>query len=177
MILFLTSKGPHCGPTGDPRTWHNTARWTGSGWEIRAAMQSDNNYDTGSIYLEEDGTWRIIGPTETGPQAYNTGGEMAMWVSKDRGKTWEMVKQLTRGSKRNHTYARRPLNAHPDFYAFWADGDARRPSESTLYFCDKQGKRPRAPAEDDVRIYQAVRRRRFKKDWSTFGGQRGQPLQ
>jgi hypothetical protein len=102
-------------------------------------MRSDNNYDTGSIYLEKDGTWRIIGPTETGPQAYNTGGEMAMWVSKDRGKTWEMVKQLTRGSKRNHTYARRPLNAHPDFYALWADGDARRPSESTLYFCDKQG--------------------------------------
>jgi hypothetical protein len=64
---------------------------------------------------------------------------MAMWVSQDLGKSWKMVRQLTRDSKRNHTYARRPLNAHPDFYALWADGDARRPSESVLYFCDKQG--------------------------------------
>ena len=64
---------------------------------------------------------------------------MAMWLSRDQGETWKMVKQLTRGSKHNHTYARRPLHAHPDFYALWADGHARRPSESSLYFCDKEG--------------------------------------
>ncbi|MGC9326388.1 MAG: hypothetical protein ACP5I1_02025, partial [Candidatus Hinthialibacter sp.] len=40
---------------------------------------------------------------------------------------------------RNHTYARRPLKAHPDFYAFWADGDAFKPSESQLYFCNRDG--------------------------------------
>jgi hypothetical protein len=138
VILFLTSKGYESGPKNDPRTW-TTARWTGSEWEIRPAMTSDNNYDMGSLYLEDDGTWRIIAPTETGPQPYNTGGEMAMWVSKDLGKSWHKVKQLTRGSSYNHTYARRPLNAHPDFYAFWADGHAREPSESTLYFCDRHG--------------------------------------
>jgi hypothetical protein len=49
------------------------------------------------------------------------------------------VRQLTTGSERNHTYARRPVNAHPDFYAIWADGHGRRPSESTLYFCDSEG--------------------------------------
>ena len=36
-------------------------------------------------------------------------------------------------------YARRPLNAHPDFYALWADGHGREPSQSSLYFCDRQG--------------------------------------
>jgi len=101
---------------------------------------SDNNYDMGSPYLEADGTWRIIAPTATGPQPYNPGGEMVMWAGGDQGATWKAVRQLTRSSPRNHTYARRAVNAHPDFYAFWADGDARKPSVSQLYFCDKDGR-------------------------------------
>jgi hypothetical protein len=64
---------------------------------------------------------------------------MAMWISKDYGLTWKKVKQLTTESPRNHTYARRPVNAHPDFYAIWADGHGRKPSSSSLYFCDKHG--------------------------------------
>lgn len=138
VILFITSKGYESGPKNDPRTW-TTARWTGKTWQIQPAFTSDNNYDMGSLYIEDDGTWRIIGPTETGPQPYNPGGEMAMWVSNDLGQTWKKIKQLTKNSPRNHTYARRPVNANPDFYAFWADGDGRKPSQSTLYFCDKQG--------------------------------------
>ncbi|MCK4626725.1 MAG: BNR-4 repeat-containing protein, partial [Phycisphaerae bacterium] len=138
VILFMTSRGYECGPKNGPRTW-TTARWTGKNWTIRPAMTSDNNYDTGSLYIEDDGTWRIIGPTETGPQPYNPGGEMAVWISKDLGKTWKKVKQITKGSERNHSYARRPVNAHPDFYALWADGHGRKPSESALYFCDKKG--------------------------------------
>jgi len=31
------------------------------------------------------------------------------------------------------------VNAHPDFYAFWADGNGRQPSVSRLYFCNRQG--------------------------------------
>lgn len=146
VILFLTSRGFASGPRNDPRTW-TTARWTGKEWEVRAAMVSDNNYDMGSLYLEDDGTWRIIAPTETGPQPYNTGGEMAMWISEDFGKTWRKIRQLTRDSKRNHTYARHPVNAHPDFYALWADGHGRKPSQSTLYFCDKKGNVRSLPRE------------------------------
>jgi hypothetical protein len=138
VILFLTSKGYEAGPKNDPRTW-TTARWTGAAWQTRPALVSDNNYDMGSLYIEDDGTWRIIGPTQTGPQPYNPGGEMALWASKNSGQTWKMVRQLTANSPYNHTYARRPLNAHPDFYALWADGHGREPSQSSLYFCDKQG--------------------------------------
>ena len=64
---------------------------------------------------------------------------MALWESKDKGASWTMVKQLTNNSPYNHTYARRPMNAHPDFYAFWADGHGRQPSESRLYISDKNG--------------------------------------
>ncbi len=138
VILYLTSKGYEAGPKNDPRTW-TTARWTGAAWQIWPAFTSDNNYDMGSLYIEDDGTWRIIGPTQMGPQPYNPGGEMAMWVSENSGQTWKMVRQLTAGSPYNHTFARRPLNAHPDFYALWADGHGREPSQSSLYFCDKQG--------------------------------------
>jgi hypothetical protein len=74
---------------------------------------------------------------EGGPQAYGTGGEMVLWESSDRGATWAKTKTLTQGSARNHTYPRRPLNVHPDFYALWADGDARQPSESSLYFTNR----------------------------------------
>jgi len=137
VILMVTSLGYQSGPANDPRTW-TVARWTGGEWKYSDITTSDNNYDTGSIYLEGD-QWRVIGPTETGPQAYNPGGEMCMWISRDRGETWELEMQLTHGSEWNHTYARRTVNAHPDFYAFWADGHGRQPSESRLYFANQRG--------------------------------------
>lgn len=73
IILFLTSRGYAAGPANDPRTWR-TARWTGSTWDIRPFTTSDHNYDFGSLYVEADGTWRIIAPTEPGPQPYGAGG-------------------------------------------------------------------------------------------------------
>jgi len=137
FILYITSKGFESGPRNDPRIW-TLAHWDGREWRIGEIATSDNNYDMGSLYIEDD-AWRVIGPTETGPQAYNPGGEMALWESKDRGKTWKRLKQLTGNSRRNHTYARAPVNAHPDFYALWADGHGRQPSKSSLYFCSRAG--------------------------------------
>ncbi|UCG55986.1 MAG: hypothetical protein JSU70_14070, partial [Phycisphaerales bacterium] len=60
-------------------------------------------------------------------------------MSKDAGRTWARTTKLTRGGGRNHTHARRPVNAHPDFYALWADAHGSKTSESNLYFCDKKG--------------------------------------
>lgn len=138
VILFLTSRHYASGPQGDPRIWR-TARWAGGHWEIREAFSSDHNYDFGSLYLEPRGVWRVIAPTEPGPQAYNPGGEVVMWISRDQGLTWQKVRQLTEQSRYNHTYVRRPVNAHPDFYALWADGDTRQLSESSIYFTDREG--------------------------------------
>ncbi len=138
VILFLTSKGFEPGPENGPRQWQ-TLRWTGAEWIRRPFTTSGNNYDHGSLYVEPDGTWRVIAPTELGAQPYNPGGDMVMWTSHDEGLTWKNVKQLTRDTKRNHTYARRPLNAHPSFYALWADGNGREPSESSIYFTNQRG--------------------------------------
>lgn len=146
IILVVTSPGFESGPQNDPRTW-TTVHWTGEEWRYGEVTTSDNNYDTGSLYVGEDGAWTIIGPTEQGPQPYNPGGEMAMWRSEDAGATWTMVRRLTHDSEFNHTYARRPVNAHPGFIALWADGHGRQPSESRLYFADSTGKVWRLPEQ------------------------------
>lgn len=138
IILYITSKGPMPGPGDGPRMWH-TAWWSGENWVINPFTPAGNNYDAGSIYIDKSGRWKVIAPTAMGPQPYNTGGEMEMWESKNQGKIWKKVKVLTKDSKYNHTYARRPVPVHPDFYAFWADGHGRQPSESRLYFCDQKG--------------------------------------
>lgn len=145
VILYLTSRGPWSGPQGDPRTWR-TARWTGWEWEIRDFASADHNYDHGSLYIEDDGTWRIIAPTEPGPQAYGTGGAITARISRDRGATWTLTDRLTVESGRNQTYVRKPVRAHADFYAFWADGHAFEPSESRLYFATRAGAVYRLPA-------------------------------
>ncbi|QDV35104.1 BNR-4 repeat-containing protein [Tautonia plasticadhaerens] len=140
VILYLTSEGYESGPDNGPRTWR-TAHWTGSAWRIRPVTTSDHNYDFGSLYVEPDGTWRLIAPTDPGPQPFGTGGEVVMWTSGDEGESWDRVKALTPESEYNHTYVRRPVDAHPGFYALWADGHARQPSPSRLYFTDREGSR------------------------------------
>ncbi|MFP4500638.1 MAG: BNR-4 repeat-containing protein [Candidatus Hydrogenedentota bacterium] len=133
LILHVTSSSWKPGPEYGPRKWR-IAHWTGEEWRFSDVTGSDNNYDTGCVHVAPDGKWHVIGPTETGPQPFNPGGEIAHWVSSDTGATWEKARQLTGGSEFNHTYARRPVNADPGFYAFWADGHGRQPSESRLYF-------------------------------------------
>ncbi|MEO5684645.1 MAG: BNR-4 repeat-containing protein [Chitinophagaceae bacterium] len=137
VVLIVVSKHFQPGPQGDPREWI-IAHWKNGQWHFSKVCTSTHNYDMGSLYIENDG-WQIIGPTEPGPQLYGTGGEMALWESHNEGLTWTKKKLLTQNSERNHSYARRPLHAHPDFYAFWADGDADRLSASHLYFCTKKG--------------------------------------
>lgn len=146
VVLYLTSGGYEAGPKNAPREW-TTAHWTGERWQIRTAFTSDNNYDMGSLWIDHDGTWQIIAPTDVGPQPFNPGGEVVMWQSRDQGATWNRWKTLTHNSPHNHTYVRRPLNAHPDFWAFWADGHGRQPSSSALYYCNRQGQVFRLPRQ------------------------------
>lgn len=138
VILVVTSADHRPGPVGDPRFW-TVVHWTGNQWKFHEVTPAGHNYDMGSLYVEQENLWRIIGPTETGPQPLGTGGEMAIWISRDQGHSWQKQRQITHHSERNHAYARRPVNAHPDFYAFWADGNPDRFSISRLYFTNRDG--------------------------------------
>lgn len=138
VILYLTSRHYASGPMGDPRTWR-VAHWNGAEWTFQEITTSDHNYDFGSLYTEEDGTWRIIAPTDSGAESYATGGQIVMWTSDDEGANWTKSKVLTKDDVTSHTYVRRPRNAHPDFYALWANGLARKKSDSSLFFTNRSG--------------------------------------
>ena len=135
VILAVVSRGFEPGPKGNPREW-TIIKWELGRWNFYKICESTHNYDMGSLYID-DREWQIIGPTEAGPQFYGTGGEIARWISNDQGRTWTKSQELTSRSTRNHSYARRPLHTHEDFYSFWADGNADKFSESLLYFCNK----------------------------------------
>jgi hypothetical protein len=137
VLLYIVSNGHQPGPGNAPRTWTIT-RWDGTQWLTSAVCESDHNYDMGSLYIRPD-RWLIVGPTQVGPQVWQTGGEMALWSSQDLGQTWTMERQITTNSVYNHTYARRPLNAMDPFFAFWADGNPTNVSPSRLYFSDSDG--------------------------------------
>lgn len=148
VILYVVSSGHQPGFQDPDRTWV-TARWKApeKSWELNPVTTSTHNYDVGAIYCEPDGLWRIIGPTAPGPQKWGTGGEMEMWTSANKGKSWNKEKALKTNSDYNHSYARRPVNAQKDFYALWADGHADHLSPSRLYFTTKDGQVFQLPTE------------------------------
>jgi hypothetical protein len=137
LLLHVTSRGAEPGPENDPREFCLTC-WDGRAWRTEVITRTDHNYDMGSLWVDEQ-QWTVIAPTLPGPRPYGGGGEMCLWVSRDQGETWTLQRQVTRASTLNHNYARRPRNAHDPFFAFWADGDPARFSESRLYFCDSRG--------------------------------------
>jgi hypothetical protein len=138
VILTLTSADHRPGPAGEPRIV-SVVRWDGEKWHFHDVTRTTHNYDTGSLYIEDEGLWRIFAPTEPGPQRWGTGGEVAIWRSTDKGATWTKEKDVTSGGELNHMYVRRPVNAHEEFYAFWADGNPDQLSPSRLYFTNKTG--------------------------------------
>src|SRR5690606_27810656 len=121
VLLYLTSKGFEPGPKSAPFQWH-TARWTGREWTFRPFTTSDHNYDHGSLYIQTDGTWRVIAPPAPGPQSWGTGGGMVMLESRDEGTTSTIATTLADKEGYKHTHARKPGDADLGFYALWADG-------------------------------------------------------
>lgn len=151
IALFIVSNGHEPGPDNGLRHW-KTAYWNNNDWEINDVCTSDHNYDMGSLYVSEH-FWWVIAPTHPGPQPWGVGGEMVIWESSDKGNTWNKVMQVTNTSNFNHSYLRRPVNAHPEFYGFWADGDPYKFSKSRLYFMNKAGKVFQLPYKMDKPIH------------------------
>jgi len=98
VILVVTAAFHQPGPIGDPRIW-TIAHWDGKRWQFHEVTRWTGNYDMGSLYVEGD-TWRIIGPTEPGPQRYGTGGEV------DRVDQPRFGRDLDQGARRD---LRQPL--------------------------------------------------------------------
>ena len=166
VIVYLSSKGWEATPNNDPRIWH-TARWNGGpNWVVSNAFNSDHNYDMGSLYIRNDGSWETVAPTTSREDSHKTGGEMVLWRSTNNGSTWTEQQQLTANSERDHTYARRPVNVNDGFYAFWADGDtsaapaATCAQNSSLYFHDRQANKvyrlPRIMTQNQMAPYEVT---------------------
>lgn len=136
VILIILSKDFNPGPRSGPREWI-IVNWKDQKWNFNHVCESTHNYDMGSLYISEE-EWRIIGPTEPGPQQYGAGGEIALWISRNEGTDWIKAKNLTLNSINNNSFVRRPLNTNKEFYAFWADGNTDRFSASHLYFTNEK---------------------------------------
>jgi hypothetical protein len=137
IALYVSGKGHEPGPANGPREWA-IIYWNGNEWENHKVTNSDHNYDTGCLWVTPE-KWTVIGPTIDRPQQWAAGGELALWESTDKGKTWKMIKQITNNSPRNHNYVRRVVNGKDPFKYFWADGNPNGMSQSKLYFGDSHG--------------------------------------
>jgi hypothetical protein len=137
ILLYVVSRDYRPGPAGGDREW-TVAHWKDGRWLFHTVTTSDHNYDMGSLHVLGR-EWRIVAPTDTGPQKWGTGGDMVLWSSTDEGKTWQRTRAVTRNSEFNHAYARRPRHARDPFFTFWADGNPDKLSPSRLYFTDSTG--------------------------------------
>lgn len=159
VCLYIRSNGHEPGPGSGPYEWCIT-RWTGTEWSTSVITTSDHNYDMGSLFIEK-GKWKIVGPTEKGPQDWGVGGELAIWASSDNGITWVRSKTLTENSDFSHAYVRRSEGYKSPFCFFWADGHSHKFSKSELYFGDFEGNIWKLPYnmendnEKPVRIYKS----------------------
>ncbi len=153
VILFVTvpdgdnvghDAGPHTGggyDAIDGRRKVRTAHYNGSSWDIRDVTTTDHNYDHGEIWVDDGGTWHVLGAFVDGPQEWGTGGDIALYSSDDEGLTWSLDKQLTAAETLNMTYPRLVEDANDAFFALWADGDGWGAGDdaSRLYFMTTEG--------------------------------------
>ncbi|MEL7146239.1 MAG: BNR-4 repeat-containing protein [Bacteroidota bacterium] len=141
--LFIVSEGHQPGPENNPYEW-KIAFFRDGEWTIRSVTISDHNYDMGSLYIN-NGRWRVVAPTEITVQPWEVGGEVVIWESRNQGRTWSRIFDVTRNSLVNHSYVRRPVNYKAPFCFFWSTGHPHERSTSQLYFGDFEGNHWKLP--------------------------------
>lgn len=137
ICLYIRSNGHEPGPKSAPYEWC-ISKWNGNRWQTHVVTNSDHNYDTGSLFVSEN-SWKIVGPTISGPQKWGVGGELAIWESTDKGENWNRALVITDKSKLSHSYVRRPSAFQAPFCFFWSNGHSHDFSRSDLYFGNFNG--------------------------------------
>ena len=140
VILYLTTGGYAPGPkSGERAVVHRTldGRDLARGARSRPAITTT----TMARYTSKETNGESSPPPNP---ARSRTAPAARWSLDERRRR----RQRGRSSGNSRTTAdsitrtrRRPVNAHPQFYALWADGNPHEPSESRLYFTDRDGGR------------------------------------
>ncbi|MEM6391665.1 MAG: BNR-4 repeat-containing protein [Planctomycetota bacterium] len=146
VVVYLTSGSAWPKEDSGPHRWR-IARYDGAdvGWSHHAICESDHNYDHGELLILSDDDWRLIIPSDPGPQRRATGGGMCLWRSADRGTTWQRDHRVVEPEGVNHTYARRVFEGSDDFAFLWASANAHDPGPVDLWFADREGKTRKMP--------------------------------
>src|SRR4029077_20870149 len=84
IVVYVESFSAEAAGEHATRTWL-LARFTQDGWRTSKITTSDHNYDFGQLYIDSDKVFRLLAPTDPGPQPHMTGGEIVAWLSEDAG--------------------------------------------------------------------------------------------
>ena len=68
VVLYLVSEGWESGPSNGMRKWYSSY-WNGKEWRQNLITTSTHNYDSGSLWIEDE-KWKLIAPTDAGPQKW-----------------------------------------------------------------------------------------------------------
>ncbi|NLX12906.1 MAG: hypothetical protein GXY44_04525 [Phycisphaerales bacterium] len=153
-ILYVSALGPQFKAPRKRRVWY-IARWFRD-WEITGLITSNHNLDAGCLHITPEIWYQLFAPTDPGPQPKTPGGDINVWVSADRGRSWSRAR-LTADHQFNHQDVRRPIDASDDLYAFWVRGDARKGTHGRILFCDSKGQVFILPEKMDTPVAQPER--------------------
>lgn len=131
------------------------AIWNGVSWTMNSITQSDSLQEFGSLYIDSDGVWRMIGGDGISESGDVVGGLINLWTSSDCGVTWKRCKRLSTRTGVNSYTTRKPVNAEDDFYALWTDSQDVPQKSSNLYMSNSSGEvfqLPRRMDEDWVNV-------------------------
>ncbi len=136
LMLYIMRHLRNSSPAPDTRIWY-TSRWAIREWETTGTVRTDSDFDGGCI-LGEKNIWHMVLPSIAEPQISTSGGSLVRWKTEDQGRSW-YPQQLSFDPAVNHNWVRRVVEAAPELWFLWSDGNSRRPGESRIWLGDRAG--------------------------------------